>query len=120
LSTREALEPAVTSFAFVVVGMLLGNILLILIGLLPLLFVALSLLIPPPQEVEVERLGEDQSLWVDEQVSEIIRVRVRGGIGIVTIGDVLPSSFSLEEGTNFKALWKGVRDVEASIIYTAT
>lgn len=120
MSTREALEPAVTSFAFVVVGMLLGNILLILIGLLPLLFVALSLLIPPPQEVEVERLGEDQSLWVDEQVSEIIRVRVRGGIGIVTIGDVLPSSFSLEEGTNFKALWKGVRDVEASIIYTAT
>ncbi|KYH36696.1 MAG: hypothetical protein AYL28_006050 [Candidatus Bathyarchaeota archaeon B23] len=120
MSTREALEPAVTSFAFIVIGMLLGNVLLILIALLPLLFVALSLLIPPPQEVEVERLGEDQTLWVDEQVSETIRVRVRGGVGVVTIGDVLPSSFSLEEGTNFKALWKGVKDVEAPISYRAT
>jgi len=120
LSTREALEPAVTSFAFIVFGMLLGNVILILVGLLPLLFVVLSLLIPPPQEVEVERMGEDQSLLVDEQFSETIRIRVRGGIGIVTIGDVLPASFSLEDGTNFKALWKGVGDVEAAISYTAT
>ncbi len=120
MSTREALEPAVTAFAFIVFGMLLGNIILILVGLLPLLFVAFSLLIPPPQEVEVERLGEDQSLWVDEQFSETIRIKVRGGIGIVTLGDVLPASFSLEEGTNFKALWKGVGDVETVISYTAT
>ena len=120
MSTREALEPAVTSFAFIVFGMLLGNIILILVGLLPLLFVAISLLVPPPREVEVERLGGDQSLWIDEQFSETLRIRVRGGVGVVTIGDVLPTSFSLEEGTNFKALWKGVGDVEAVISYTAT
>ncbi|RJS86457.1 hypothetical protein CW701_02365 [Candidatus Bathyarchaeota archaeon] len=114
------MEPAVTSFAFIVFGMLLGNVILILVGLLPLLFVALSLLIPPPREVEVERLGGDQSLWIDEQFSETLRIRVRGGVGVVTIGDVLPTSFSLEEGTNFKALWKGVGDVEAVISYTAT
>ena len=118
--TRDTLELVVSSFAFLVFGMFLGNLILIVLGLFPTIFLAISLLIGQPEEVVVERGGEDLKVWVDEQVGDTLTVSVRRGVGLVTVGDRLPKSFRLDEGTNFKVLWKGVKDAEASFSYKAT
>jgi uncharacterized protein (DUF58 family) len=101
-------------------GMFLGNLILIILGLFPIVFLAIGLLIGQPREVEIIRGGEDQKIWVDGQIVDTITATVRGGVGLITFGDVLPDSFKLEEGTNFKAFWKGAADREESISYRAT
>ena len=118
--TRDVLEPVVSAFAFLVMGMFLGNLILVILGLFPLIFLSLALLLGQPGDVEVRRGGEDQKVWVDGEVGDTLTVSVRGGVGLVTAGDRLPKSFRLDEGTNFKALWKGMGDREATISYRAT
>jgi hypothetical protein len=118
--TRDIMELIVSGVTFLVMGMFLGNLVLIVLGLFPIIFLSLGLLIGQPRTVEIERSGEDQKIWVDSRVSDKITATVRGGVGLVTFGDILPPSFRLDEGTNFKILWKGVRDREATIGYTAT
>ena len=113
-------ELILSSFAFMVMGMFLGNLILIVLGLFPIVFLAIGLLIGQPGEVEVRRGGEDLKVWVDGQVGDTLTVTVRRGVGLVTIADRLPKSFRLDEGTNFKVLWKGARDAEASFSYKAT
>ncbi len=118
--TRDTQELVVSGVAFLVMGMFLGNLILIVLGLFPIVFLAIGILIGQPREVEVARGGEDQKIWVDNQVEDALTVTVRGGVGTVTFSDILPPSFQLEEGTNFKVMWKGARDKEATVRYRAT
>lgn len=118
--SRDVLEVIVSSFTFLVMGMFFGNLILIILGLFPIMFLAFGLLIGQPYKVEINRIGEDQKVWVDEQVGDELTVSVGGGVGVVTVGDKLPKSFRLDEGTNFKVMWKGVKDVEVSFGYLAT
>lgn len=119
--TQDIQELVVSGVTFLVMGMFLGNLILIILGLFPIVFLAIGLLIGQPQEVEVRREGEDQKIWVDGQVEDTITATAKGGgVGLVTFGDVLPDSFKLEEGTNFKAFWKGLTEREESIRYRAT
>ena len=120
LITRDTQELVVSGVTFIVMGMFLGNLILIVLGLFPVVFLSLGLLIGQPQEVVVEREGEDQKVWVDNQVVDTVNATVRGGVGMVTFSDVLPDSFKLDEGTNFKLLWKGPRERKATITYRAT
>ncbi len=118
--TRDTQELVVSGVVFLVMGMFLGNLILIVLGLFPIVFLAIGIIIGQPREVEVTRGGEDQKIWVDGQVSDTINATVRGGVGMVTFSDVLPDSFRLDEGTNFKVLWKGARDMEETIGYRVT
>lgn len=118
--TRGMQELILSSFVFMIMGMFLGNLILIVLGLFPIVFLAIGLLVGQPGEVEVKRSGEDLKVWVDGQVGDTLTVTARRGVGLVTIADRLPKSFRLDEGTNFKVLWKGARDVEASLSYRAT
>ncbi len=103
--TRDIQELIVSGVTFLVMGMFLGNLILIVLGMFPIVFLALGILIGQPREVIIERQGEDQKIWVDNQVTDTITATVRGGVGPVTFSDVLPESFRLEDGTNFKVLW---------------
>lgn len=118
--TRDIMELVVSGVTFLVMGMFLGNLILIVLGLFPIVFLALSILIGQPREVEVTRSGEDQKIWVDGHVSDTLTATVRGGVGLVTFSDVLPGSFKLDEGTNFKILWKGPRVRSETISYRVT
>jgi uncharacterized protein (DUF58 family) len=120
LITRDTQELVVSGVTFIVMGMFLGNLILIVLGLFPIVFLALGILIGQPREVEVTRGGEDQKVWVDNQVKDSLRVTVRGGVGLVGFRDPLPPSFSLDEGTNVKFIWKGVTERVENIGYTAT
>ena len=118
--TRDTQELVVSGVTFLVMGMFLGNLILIVLGLFPIVFLAIGIIIGQPREIEVTRGGEDQKIWVDGQVADTLKATVRGGVGLVTFSDVLPESFKLEEGTNFKVLWKGPLERKETIAYRVT
>jgi len=115
--TRDTQELLVSGVTFIVMGMFLGNIILIVLGLFPTVFIALGIIIGQPQEVMAKRTGEDQKIYIDGEVSDTIKVTVKGGVGTVTFSDILPDSFKLVEGTNFKVLWKGPLEKNVEIHY---
>ena len=119
---REYLTPLSTSFigwfaSFFLIGLLFGNMIFIYMGLIPLFLVLLGLLIDQPREVEIEREDLNKSVWTDDELDVNIKVKIKHGIGIVTLIDELPSTFELVEGNNFRVLWKGLSEKERTFSY---
>ena len=117
--TQDTLELIVTAVVYIILGMFLGNLILITLGIAPILFLSIAVLIGQPTVTKVERIGKDIKINVDEKISDSLEVNIEGGPGIVTVSDTLPISFALEEGNNFKATWKGLRDKKIEMSYTA-
>jgi hypothetical protein len=117
--TQDTLELIVTAVVYLVLGMFLGNIILITLGLAPIIFLSIAVIIGQPSVTLVERVGKDIKVNVDDKVSDSVQVTIEGGPGIVTVSDVLPKSFALEEGNNFKAAWKGLGQKTVDMNYTA-
>lgn len=118
--TEDILELIVTGVLYIVLGMFLGNLILITLGLAPMIFLAIGVIIGQPEVTHVERIGKDIKINVDDKITDQISVTVEGGPGLVTVSDVLPNSFSLDEGTNFRAVWKGVNPMTIDFGYMAT
>ncbi|MEE9518675.1 MAG: hypothetical protein V3V93_00285, partial [bacterium] len=118
--TQDTQELVVSGVTFMVMGMFLGNLIFIVLGLFPIVFLALGILIGQPQEVTVTREGEDAKVWVDNQIADTLTATVKGGVGLVSFSDPIPASFNLDEGTNVKFLWKGVTEKQVTISYRAT
>jgi hypothetical protein len=97
--------------------MLLGNTILIYMGTLPLVFIILSLSLIKPIEVSVVKRFKDQEAQIDEVITLSFDVTINGGLGLVSIGCPLPLHFALEDGSNFKTLWKGYGEVEDKLCF---
>ena len=117
--TEDTLELVVTSVVYIVLGMFLGNIILITLGLAPIIFLSVAVLIGQPSVTNVERIGKDLKVNVDDKISDSLEITIEGGPGLVTVSDKLPISFALEEGNNFKAVWKGLKPKTIDLSYTA-
>lgn len=117
--TRDTLELIVTGIVYIVLGMFLGNMIMVTLGLAPVIFLSIAVIIGQPTVTEVERVGNDQKVNVDDKISDSLHIAIEGGSGLVTVSDVLPSSFALEEGNNFKAFWKGLNAKTVELNYTA-
>ena len=68
--TQDTQELVVSGVTFMVMGMFLGNLILIVLGLFPIVFLDLGILIWQPQEVTVTREGEDAKVWADNQIAD--------------------------------------------------
>lgn len=119
LLTQDIMEFIMTAITFIVLGMFLGNLILIVLGITPLLFIAFGLIIGHPEIDKLERTGQDLKVWVGQEVEDGIKAEIKGGPGVVLLADVLPKSFKLKEGTNFKAVWKGLADIDVDFDYKA-
>jgi uncharacterized protein (DUF58 family) len=119
LLTRDNIELIVTAVTFMVLGMFLGNLILITLGLAPLIFLAIGVLIEKPKITSAERIGKDLKINVDDKIADHITVTINGGPGIVTAADILPKTFALTDGTNFKAFWKGLAPKQIEFGYMA-
>ena len=81
--TQDTQELVVSGVTCMVMGMFLGNLILIVLGLFPIVFLALGILIGKPQEVTVIRGGEDAKVWVDGQIADNLTATIKGGVGLV-------------------------------------
>ena len=115
--TRTPLRLTVSTLSFIVLGMFLGNMVLVYMGLLPVVYILLSLLLDPPRAVVVSNQVRYTNIWVDDIVEIRRTVGVRGGLGHVTLGEELPPFFEIVEGSNFKVIWKGPEDQEEEHSY---
>jgi len=117
LLTKE-LSRSITFFSALFLGALLwGNIVVLYVALVPLLFTIMGLMINTPSSIIVERKEMGYTVWKDEIITMRVEVSIRGGLGLVTVADRLPPYFELIEGNNFHVFWKGIRDVSASFSY---
>jgi uncharacterized protein (DUF58 family) len=102
-----------------VLGMFLGNLILITLGLTPIIFLAIGVIIDKPKITSAERIGKDLKINVDDKIADKITGTINGGPGVVTVADILPKTFALKDGTNFKAVWKGLAPIKFEFGYLA-
>jgi uncharacterized protein (DUF58 family) len=97
--------------------MVTGNMILIYLGLIPLFFVVVSLLIESPGWLSAPPFEESISVEVDDEL-EVSRIVAAGeGRALMTLGEELPPSFELLSGNNFQVFWKETRPTEIELRY---
>jgi uncharacterized protein (DUF58 family) len=101
-----------------VIGILLGNLLIVLLSLVPMLFVILSYLYRSPTIMGVERPVARLNAYVDGTVTVSSSLSVRDGVGIVTVGDTLPGHFRIAQGNNFRVFWKSAAPLQVPMQYS--
>ena len=115
--TGVPLRLSLSSFGFILTGMVTGNMVLIYLGLIPLFFVVISLFIESPSELTVTPVDESISVEVDDELDVSRTVHVRGGWGLVTLGEELPPNFELVRGNNFQVFWKERQPTDIKLSY---
>ncbi len=101
-------------FAF---GVLLGNVILVIMSMVPLLYLVVSNIYRAPNGISVERERASITTAVGATVPINTRIKVGEGVGLVICTDSLPSLFSLEEGSNLHVLFKGLKPLDQELSY---
>ncbi len=101
---------------FLIVGLVLGNVLLLTGSVFVLLVVLLAAALPPPSGVTVERLLSRVSCWAGDSITVSRRITIEEGVGLVFVHDDLPPETRIVEGSNLRSVWKwpGTTTVEVS------
>jgi uncharacterized protein (DUF58 family) len=101
-----------------VVGLLLGNRILIYLSLLSLCFLGINLFLIPPQEITLVESSVPTRAFVGDVVEIKYRIRFKSGIGLVTLHQDLSPGFSLQKGSNLRVIWKGWKIREYTFSYS--
>jgi uncharacterized protein (DUF58 family) len=105
LSTR-ATKYIAMFFSLLLAGLFFGNMVVLVMSLVPLGLLLAGLLTEPPRNVSI-RSGEIKKLmWLGDIVEISQEVTVKDGFGIITLYQELPQFFSLVEGNNLQVRWK--------------
>jgi len=114
-------SPMTSFLMFSIVLFILGFIfmipLLCMLAVLPLSAAIVSLFIPPPSEIEIERDLSKTKCRVGDEVEVEIHVRINKGIGFIIIRNELPKPFELTRGNNIHVVFKGLRRVDRTITF---
>ncbi len=100
-----------------IMGIIFASRIFIMLGLLPLLFVLICLLVNHPREVTAKRRVPGGILLTGDILAIDLDVNINRGIGMVALVDILPGEFELVEGSNYKLIWKGLRPQKETIHY---
>lgn len=117
--TKRFLETLTGFVAFFVVGLVFSTPILVYVGLVPLLFAILGIVANQPEKVILERREQKSEMHIGDIIEVAIDITIKDGIGTVLVGDELPPHFELVEGSNFKVVWKGFGEEQATIKYKA-
>ena len=114
-------SPMTSFLMFSIVLFILGFIfmipLLCMLAVLPLSAAIVSLFIPPPSEIKIERDLSKTKCRVGDEVEVEIHVRINKGIGFIIIRNELPKPFELIRGNNIHVVFKGLRRVNRTITF---
>jgi len=94
-------------FGLLLIGLISGNMVLLVMSLVPLALLLAGLLTEPPRSMDI-RCGEIKpTLWLGDVVEITHEITVNDGYGIITLHQELPQHFSLVEGNNLLIKRKG-------------
>ena len=104
--TNLAALPLLIFVLMLPLALLLGNLLFLYIGAVPLFFTLAGLALATPRNFEAQRIISKERPWVNEVVEMTWNIRLRGvGLAILTLADILPEEFELVEGNNLHVAW---------------
>lgn len=103
--------------ALLSLGLLLGNILIVLVSIIPLLFFIQALNFPGPSQLQLRRGRSSAKAWLDQDTPVSSHLHVGQGVGLVTVRDELPQHFSLASGNNLQVFWKGTVPLDVDFAY---
>jgi len=86
--------------------MTLGSMVLLSAAVFILMLTLANLLLKPPSGITTERSVSRTTCWVGELVEVRRRITVPRGIGSLFVQDTLPEEMLVEEGNNFRVIWK--------------
>lgn len=115
--TKVFLETLTSFVAFFVAGLLLSTPILVYVGLVPLFFAILGIVLNQPKTVIFDRGEHKTESFTGDVIEVAIDVTIKDGLGPVIIGDELPPHFELVEGNNFKVIWKGMSEKKDNVNY---
>ena len=110
--TRLSLSLVASAFTFILFGMLFGNMPLIYIGTMPMIFLIMVLVLGQIETVELKPLNEVLEVYKDDVVELQRTVSCRGGLGFIVLYEEVPSHFELVEGENLQIHFKSLKDLE--------
>ena len=105
--TREAVQYIALFIGTFVVGLFLGNFIILSISLLPLFIVLFGLLLEHPVHIDARTHQIEKPVGVGDVIEIASEVIVARGIGDVALVQHLPDDFEIVEGSNYKTFWKG-------------
>lgn len=96
-------------------AVIMGNPLLFLISLLPVVQTSLASLLRTPSDMEIGGEGRRMDLWTGDKVKIERRLVVKDGTGPIFISLDTPKHIKLVEGEASRVVWKGRRPLKVSL-----
>jgi uncharacterized protein (DUF58 family) len=104
--THRTIKFIVLFSSVLIAGLILGNLIIILMSLLPLCLLALALSINSPGNIEAKTQNLITRVWVGDQIVINYEIEVKSGLGCFSVYQEIPPYFSLIEGNNYRVFWK--------------
>ena len=117
LFTPVSLRLFAGGLSLIALGMLLGNMIPVYMGLLPLVYLIIGLIFAPPKSLSVPVESKTLNLWVDEIIDVEREFSVEDGFGPVIVGEQIPNYFDIVEGSNIRLFWKGFGALKDQLFY---
>ena len=104
--TKVAAQPLLLFVLLAIAALVFGNLLLLYIGAVPLMFVLVGIALAPPGALQIQRTISKERPWANEVVEVTWTMRLEGGgVGVLVLTDTLPREFELVEESNFRVAW---------------
>ena len=104
------------ALVLLVLGLAMGNTVLLTGAVFVLLSALLSIALSPPSGIVIERDLPRTACWVGDTLTVDRRVTAHRGVGLIFVHDTLPPEAELVGGSNVSVVWKwpGTKTVDIS------
>lgn len=93
------------AIAFLMIGMVFGNIIMVYVAMVPFLFLLFSMAYPAMGGLKLARKSRIIKSRLNETVTISTTYTMDSGTGIYAVADPLPEHVGLVSGTNFHVFW---------------
>jgi len=114
--TQRTLKFILLFCGTLITGLILGNLIVIILSLLPLCLLTAALILNPPGHLKLGDYKKASRVWVGDQIEIKYQITAESGAGCFSVFQEIPPYFSLVEGNNFRVFWKGWKP--QTFIYT--
>ncbi len=110
-------EEAGFFLAFLTIGIVFGNNILMFISIVPFIFLIFSKAYRTQDSIKAGHKERIIKARLNDKVTISTTIEPDGGTGIYTVSDALPDHLGLAGGNNFHVLWNNGRKTPVTITY---
>jgi len=105
--TQRIIKLIILFCGVLITGLILGNLIVIIISLLPLCLLLTAISVNPPGQINLDTHQYIARAWVGDCIEVKYEITSKRGLGLFSVFQEIPPHFSLVEGNNFRVFWKG-------------